>query len=98
MFGLLRDVRPAAGCSACCGMFGLLRSVRSSPGNHAGRVRPIWWRVHLAVRSGLAALAWRYAPSMADRTTSGTAIAVPRASVMAVIADFAAYPEWATGV
>jgi len=35
---------------------------------------------------------------MADRTTSGTAIAVPRGSVMAVIADFAAYPEWATGV
>jgi ribosome-associated toxin RatA of RatAB toxin-antitoxin module len=35
---------------------------------------------------------------MADRTTSSIAVAVPRASVMAVIADFAAYPEWATGV
>lgn len=35
---------------------------------------------------------------MADRTTSSIAIGVPRADVMAVIADFAAYPQWATGV
>jgi len=35
---------------------------------------------------------------MADTTTSSITVAVPRASVMAVIADFAAYPEWATGV
>jgi Polyketide cyclase / dehydrase and lipid transport len=35
---------------------------------------------------------------MADRTTSSITIALPRASVMAVIADFAAYPQWATGV
>jgi carbon monoxide dehydrogenase subunit G len=48
--------------------------------------------------AGLIAPLWRYAPSMADTTTSSITIAVPRASVMAVIADFAAYPEWATGV
>jgi hypothetical protein len=35
---------------------------------------------------------------MADRTTSSIVIEVPREDVMAVIADFAAYPEWATGV
>jgi hypothetical protein len=35
---------------------------------------------------------------MADRTTSSIVIAVPRPDVMAVIADFGAYPEWATGV
>ena len=35
---------------------------------------------------------------MADKTTSSIAIAVPRDAVMAVIADFDAYPEWATGV
>jgi ribosome-associated toxin RatA of RatAB toxin-antitoxin module len=35
---------------------------------------------------------------MADRTTSSIVIGVPRAEVMAVIADFAAYPQWATGV
>lgn len=35
---------------------------------------------------------------MADSTTSSITVAVPRASVMAVIADFAAYPEWANGV
>jgi ribosome-associated toxin RatA of RatAB toxin-antitoxin module len=35
---------------------------------------------------------------MADRTTSSIVISVPRADVMAVIADFGAYPEWATGV
>ncbi len=35
---------------------------------------------------------------MADKTTSSIAIAVPREAVMAVIADFAAYPQWATGV
>jgi carbon monoxide dehydrogenase subunit G len=35
---------------------------------------------------------------MADKTTSTIMIAVPRKVVMSVIADFAAYPEWATGV
>jgi carbon monoxide dehydrogenase subunit G len=35
---------------------------------------------------------------MADRTSSGLTVAAPRAVVMSVIADFAAYPEWATGV
>jgi ribosome-associated toxin RatA of RatAB toxin-antitoxin module len=35
---------------------------------------------------------------MADRTTSNIMIAVPRSDVMAVIADFAAYPEWASAV
>ena len=35
---------------------------------------------------------------MADKTTSSIAIAVPREDVMAVIADFEAYPDWATGV
>jgi hypothetical protein len=35
---------------------------------------------------------------MADRTSSAIAVAADRASVMAVIADFGAYPEWATGV
>jgi hypothetical protein len=35
---------------------------------------------------------------MADRTTSSITIALPRAEVMAVIADFTAYPQWATGV
>lgn len=35
---------------------------------------------------------------MADRTTSSIVIRMPRKEVMAVIADFAAYPEWATGV
>jgi Polyketide cyclase / dehydrase and lipid transport len=35
---------------------------------------------------------------MADRTTSSITVALPRADVMAVIADFTAYPEWATGV
>jgi carbon monoxide dehydrogenase subunit G len=35
---------------------------------------------------------------MADKTTSSIAIAVPREAVMAVIADFDAYPEWATAV
>jgi Polyketide cyclase / dehydrase and lipid transport len=35
---------------------------------------------------------------MADRTTSSIAIAAPRAAVMAVIADFAAYPQWAGAV
>ena len=32
---------------------------------------------------------------MADRTTSSITIGADRAAVMAVIADFAAYPEWA---
>lgn len=35
---------------------------------------------------------------MADRTSSSTAVSAPRATVMGVIADFAAYPDWATGV
>jgi len=35
---------------------------------------------------------------MADRTTASIAVAAPRADVMAVIADFAAYPEWAAAV
>jgi hypothetical protein len=35
---------------------------------------------------------------MADRTTSSIVIGMPRKDVMAAIADFAAYPEWATGV
>jgi Polyketide cyclase / dehydrase and lipid transport len=35
---------------------------------------------------------------MADRTTSSITVAASRADVMAVIADFASYPEWATGV
>lgn len=35
---------------------------------------------------------------MADRTTSSIVIDVPRADVMTVIADFGAYPQWATGV
>ncbi len=48
--------------------------------------------------TGLIAPGWRYAPSMADSTTSSINIALPRASVMDVIADFAAYPDWATGV
>ena len=39
-----------------------------------------------------------YAPCMADRTTSSIVVGMPRKDVMAVIADFAAYPEWATGV
>lgn len=35
---------------------------------------------------------------MADRTSSSIVVAAPVAAVMGVIADFAAYPEWATGV
>ena len=35
---------------------------------------------------------------MADRTTASITVAAPRIDVMAVIADFAAYPEWASGV
>src|SRR5258708_37147700 len=35
---------------------------------------------------------------MADKTTSSIVIEVPRKDVMTVIADFAAYPEWATAV
>jgi Polyketide cyclase / dehydrase and lipid transport len=35
---------------------------------------------------------------MADRTTSSITVALPRAEVMDVIADFTAYPQWATGV
>ena len=35
---------------------------------------------------------------MAEQTTSSIVIAADRASIMAVIADFAAYPQWAHGV
>jgi carbon monoxide dehydrogenase subunit G len=35
---------------------------------------------------------------MADRTSSSITIAAPKDQIMSVIADFAAYPEWATGV
>jgi hypothetical protein len=35
---------------------------------------------------------------MTDRTTSSIVIGMPRKDIMAVIADFAAYPDWATGV
>lgn len=35
---------------------------------------------------------------MADRTTSSVTVAAPRADVMAVIADFASYPKWASAL
>jgi hypothetical protein len=35
---------------------------------------------------------------MADRTSSNIVTSAPRSAVMAVIADFGAYPDWATGV
>jgi hypothetical protein len=35
---------------------------------------------------------------MADRTSSSITVAASRPTVMGVIADFGAYPEWATGV
>jgi hypothetical protein len=35
---------------------------------------------------------------MADRTSSSITVAAPRAVVMTVLADFAGYPGWATGV
>jgi carbon monoxide dehydrogenase subunit G len=35
---------------------------------------------------------------MADRTSSSITVAADRATVMGVIADFAAYPDWATGI
>jgi hypothetical protein len=35
---------------------------------------------------------------VADRTSSSTIVTAPRSAVMGVIADFAAYPQWATGV
>jgi hypothetical protein len=35
---------------------------------------------------------------MADRTTSSTTIGAGRAEVMAVIADFPAYPQWAGSI
>jgi ribosome-associated toxin RatA of RatAB toxin-antitoxin module len=35
---------------------------------------------------------------MADQTTSSIAVDAPPSQVMAVIADFAAYPTWAKGV
>ena len=35
---------------------------------------------------------------MADRTSSSIVAAAARGAVMGVIADFGAYPDWATGV
>jgi len=35
---------------------------------------------------------------MADKTSSSIAVSAPRETVMRVIADFGAYPHWATGV
>lgn len=35
---------------------------------------------------------------MADRTSASITVSAPRADVMAVIADFAAYPQWASAV
>jgi hypothetical protein len=35
---------------------------------------------------------------MADKTSSTITIDVPKSVIMAVIADFAAYPQWASGV
>ena len=35
---------------------------------------------------------------MTDRTSSSITVAADRATVMGVIADFGAYPDWATGV
>jgi hypothetical protein len=35
---------------------------------------------------------------MADKTSSSTSVSASRATVMDVIADFGAYPDWATGV
>ena len=35
---------------------------------------------------------------MADRTSSSITVAADRATVMGIIADFGAYPDWATGV
>jgi carbon monoxide dehydrogenase subunit G len=35
---------------------------------------------------------------MADRTSASITVSAPRRAVMAVIADFAAYPDWATGI
>ena len=35
---------------------------------------------------------------MTDRTSSSITVAADRATVMAIIADFGAYPDWATGV
>lgn len=35
---------------------------------------------------------------MADKTSSTMTIEAPKSVIMAVIADFAAYPRWATGV
>jgi uncharacterized membrane protein len=35
---------------------------------------------------------------MADQTTSSIVVDAPAAAVMSVIADFAAYPEWAQGM
>jgi Polyketide cyclase / dehydrase and lipid transport len=35
---------------------------------------------------------------MSDRTSSSTVVGAPRSTVLAVIADFPAYPEWAGAV
>ena len=39
-----------------------------------------------------------YAPTMADKTSSTMTIDMPGPVIMGVIADFAAYPQWASGV
>jgi carbon monoxide dehydrogenase subunit G len=35
---------------------------------------------------------------MADKTAASIAVAADRSTIMAVISDFAAYPDWATGI
>jgi hypothetical protein len=35
---------------------------------------------------------------MADRTSSSLTVAAPRSTVLGVVADFARYPDWATGI
>lgn len=47
---------------------------------------------------GSEAARWRYAPVMANQTSASITVAVPRADVMAVIADFAAYPQWISAI
>jgi ribosome-associated toxin RatA of RatAB toxin-antitoxin module len=41
---------------------------------------------------------FRYAPAMAEQTTSSIVIDADPADVMAVIADFPSYPAWAKGM
>ncbi len=47
---------------------------------------------------GSQAARWRYAPVMANRTSASITITVPRADIMAVIADFGAYPQWISAI